>query len=144
MNELVELAGNTLSMSSGNGRGKIRLLTRDVLDGRTQACRQFDTIARGIAQDLGGEGELSTVQKHLVEAFAGVALQVNDCNARLLLGERVDIVEHSQACATLVRIASRLGIKRVARDISIIPPTADEYFAYRARQKEQAGEEDVA
>jgi hypothetical protein len=134
----------TLSLSSGNGRGKIRLLTREELDGRTSACKQFDSIARGVCEDLGGERELSTVMKHLVEAFAGMAIQVNDCNARLLLGERVDIVEHSQACVTLVRIASRLGIKRVARDISIIPPTADEYFAYRARQKEQAGEEDAA
>jgi hypothetical protein len=122
--------------------GDTLLVTK--LDRLARSARQFDAIARGVAEDMGGEDQLSTVQKHLCEAFAGVALQVNDCNARLLLGERVDIIEHSAACAILVRIASRLGIKRVARNISIIPPTADEYFAYRARQKEQVGEEDAA
>jgi hypothetical protein len=42
-----------------------------------------------------------------VEAFAGVALAVNDLNARLLLGEEIDIVEQSQAVSTMVRVAQR-------------------------------------
>jgi hypothetical protein len=135
MDDLVELDGNALTMSRGNGKGKIRLLTRDLLDGRTQACKQFDSIARGIAQDIGGEDQLSTVQKHLVEAFAGIALQVNDCNARLLLGERVDIIEHSTAVITLVRVATRLGVKRVAHDITAMRPTAEDYFRFKAAAK---------
>jgi hypothetical protein len=97
---------------------KARLLTRENLDGRTKARKQFDAIASGIASDLGGEDRLSTVQKHLVEAFAGAAIHVNDLNARLLLGEAVDIVEHSQAISTLVRIASRIGISRMATDVT--------------------------
>src|SRR5262245_60796207 len=50
---------------------KPQLLTRDQLDKRSNAAKQFDAIADGIAQDLGGEDQLSTVQRHLVEAFAG-------------------------------------------------------------------------
>jgi hypothetical protein len=98
---------------SRNGRGKVRLLSRDALDGRTKARKQFDAIASGIAADLGGEDRLSTVQKHLVEAFAGCALTLNDINARALLGEPVDLLAYSQAVSTLVRIASRIGIARV-------------------------------
>jgi hypothetical protein len=124
--------GSALTISSGNGKGKVYLLTRDLLDGRSVAARQFDSIARGVAADMGGEDQLSTVQKHLVEAFAGVALQVNDCNAWLILGERVDMVEHGAAVITLVRIASRLGVKRLARDISAVPPTAEDYFRFKA------------
>jgi hypothetical protein len=103
--------------SNGRRRGKERLLTRSQIDGRTKARRAFDAIASGIAADLGGESRLSTVQKHLVEAFAGAAIHVNDLNARLLLGQKVDIVEHSQAISTMVRIASRIGIQRVAKDV---------------------------
>jgi hypothetical protein len=106
------------AIATGNGRGKVLLLTRTNLDGRTKARKQFDTIASGIARDLGGEETLSTIQKHLVEAFAGAAVAVHDLNARLLLGEKVDILEHSQAISVMVRIASRLGMKRVVRDIT--------------------------
>jgi hypothetical protein len=117
------------SIVAGNGRGKVRLLTRQSLDGRTKARRQLDAIASGIAQDLGGEDRLSVVQKHLVEAFAGAALHVNDLNAKLLLGQDVDIVEHSQVISTLVRIASRIGIDRVPRDVIVDPLT------YAARER---------
>ena len=117
-----------------NGSSKIRLLTRDALDGRTKARKQFDAIAEDIAADLGGEDQLSTVQRHLVEAFAGAAIHVNDINARLLLGEQIDIVAHSQAISTMVRVASRIGLARVPRDVS--PPSVAEYLAHKARQRE--------
>ena len=107
---------------------KTRLLTREALDGRTRARKQFDAIATGIANDLGGEDQLSTVQRHLVEAFAGAAICVHDLNARLLLGQKVDILELSTAISTMVRIASRVGVNRVATDIT--PPPVDDYAAH--------------
>jgi hypothetical protein len=94
------------------------VLSRAHLDGRTRSRRQFDAIAEGIARDLGGEDHLSTVQKHLVEAFAGAALHVNDLTTHLLLGEDVDIVAHSHAISTMVRVAARIGIRRVARNVT--------------------------
>jgi hypothetical protein len=102
---------------SRSARRKLRLLSRANLDGRTKVRRQFDAIAHGVAADLGGEDQLSTVQKHLVEAFAGCAITVNAINTRSLLGEPVDIVAYSQAISTLVRVATRLGVTRVARDV---------------------------
>ena len=38
----------------------------------------IDAIARGIAIDKGGEANLSTVEKHLIENFAGIAVVIND------------------------------------------------------------------
>ncbi len=114
----MEMSPDTTTISRGNGRGKLKLLTRNSLDGRTKARKQFDAIATGIASDLGGEDRLSTVQRHLVEAFAGCALAVNAINARLLLGEPIDIVEQSQAVSTMVRIASRIGIARIPKDVT--------------------------
>jgi hypothetical protein len=101
-------------------RGKQSLLSRANLDGRTRARKNFDAIAEGIARDLGGEARLSTVQKHLVEAFAGAAVHVHDLNAHLLLGREVDVAAHSHAISTMVRVAQRIGVRRVARDITTL------------------------
>jgi hypothetical protein len=118
METATEVHRDAPTMRAGNGRGKIRLLTRSSLDGRTRARKQFDAIAEGIAADLGGEDRLSTVQRHLVEAFAGCAVVLQAINARILLGEAVDIADQSSAASTLVRLASRIGIGRIVKDIS--------------------------
>lgn len=106
-------------------------MNRDNLDGRTKAAQQFDAIASGIAADLGGEEQLSTVAKHLVEAFAGAALHVGDLNARLLLGEKVDIVTHAHAISAMVRVATRIGVHRLPRDVT---PSLGEYLQGAAEE----------
>jgi hypothetical protein len=50
--------------------------------------------------------------------IAGAAIHVNDLNARLLLGQQINIVEHAHAISTMVRVASRIGIDRLPRDVS--------------------------
>jgi len=116
--ETAELPPDGPVIPTGSGRGKVRLLTRQNLDGRTKARKQFDAIADGIADDLKGSGELSTIQLHLIETFAGCAIIINAINARLLSGEAIDVTEHSQAASTLVRLASRLGLHRRMRDVT--------------------------
>jgi hypothetical protein len=58
---------------------------------------------------------------------------VHDLNARLLLGEEVDIVAHSQAISTMVRIASRIGTHRVAHDVT--PPSVADYLEHKQQQR---------
>jgi hypothetical protein len=113
-----QISADAVTIPNGNGRGKLRLLTRQNLDGRTKGRKQFDAIAQGVADDLKGSGKLSTIQLHLIEAFAGCAIIINAINARLLSGEAIDVTEHSQAASTLVRLASRLGIHRRVRDVN--------------------------
>src|SRR5262245_52530117 len=82
----------------GRRKAKTRLLARSDIDNRcTRTLARFDAIVHGLAQDLGGEQHLTTVQKYLVQGFAGVALSLSDLNARLLLGEEVDLLAQSQA-----------------------------------------------
>jgi len=121
--------------SNGRRRGKLRLLTRANLDRRTKAAQRFEAIARGIAVDLGGQDRLSTVQKHLVEAFAGAAVHLNDLNARLLLGEEIDLLAQTSAIDALVKIASRLGVHRLQREIT---PSLSDYL--RSNQRLEAAE----
>jgi hypothetical protein len=57
-------------------QARCALLTRDQLDGRPKAAQQFDAVARSIAEEIGGENQLSAIEKHLVEAFAGVSIHL--------------------------------------------------------------------
>lgn len=108
-----------------NAARKERLLTRDALDGRTRARKLFDSIASGIENDLGGREHLSTVELALVEAFAGAALHLNDLNARLLLGQKIDLAEHAAAIGAMVRVAARIGTRRRPRDVT---PSVEQYL----------------
>ncbi len=105
-----------------NGYGRLDgakwMLTGRDLDQRTRAARLFTALCNDIASDLGGRDALSTVEKALVEAFAGAALFMHHINARLQAGEKIDIAEHTHAVSSLVKVASRIGIARRVKDIS--------------------------
>jgi hypothetical protein len=91
--------------------------TRADLDLRTRAVKHFDAVARGLTEDLGGLDQLSTVQRELISAFAGIAVHVAGMNVRLLAGEKVDIGIHAGAINTLVRTAAKVGIYRLPREV---------------------------
>jgi YjbE family integral membrane protein len=59
-----------------------QLLTRRELDGRTGAAKLFDPLVTGIEADLGGSDQLSTIERALVEAFAGAAVTLHNLNTR--------------------------------------------------------------
>jgi hypothetical protein len=93
-------------------RGKLRLVTRAALDNRTTAAKLFDKTVTEITSDLGGTESLSQIERSLVEAYAGASLMVNHMTAKLIEGEQISLARYSAACGALVRIATRLGIKR--------------------------------
>jgi hypothetical protein len=63
---------------------------------------------------------LVTIERALIEAFAGACITLQHLNTRLLLGETIDLAQHAQACSAMVRVASRLGLQRRARDVSTL------------------------
>jgi hypothetical protein len=66
-----------------------QFLTRDMLDGRTNAAKAFDAIVRAIVADLGGADQISAIERALVEGFAGAAVSLQNINTRLALGEAI-------------------------------------------------------
>lgn len=104
---------------------KPQLLTRDALDGRTNAAKVFDRLVADIEADLGGHDRLSTIELALIEGFAGAALTLHNLNTRLALGEKIDLAEHATAVSAMVRVASRLGLQRRPRDVT---PTLSDYL----------------
>jgi len=115
-----------------------QLLDRNRLDKRTNAYKIFDRLVASIEQDLGGRDQLSNIKLSLIEAFAGAYIVVNNLNTRLLLGQQIDLGQHARAVSAMVRVASRLSIERVARDVS--PPSVEAYIAHINAQRESADE----
>jgi hypothetical protein len=88
---------------------KLALITRASLDGRSLSARQFDAIVTAIRADCGASDSLSAVQVAMVDAFAGLTVQMDALNADVLLGKPVDQGAYCQLITTLVRVGSRTG-----------------------------------
>ena len=99
-------------------RTKPQLPSREELDGRLNAPKAFERRVSAIKADLGGVDQLSTIEIDLVEAFANSAAALDNLNVRLLLGEKIDLTELSQIISAMVRVASRLGLRRRSRDVT--------------------------
>ena len=103
--------------------GRSRLTNKkDLLpgvDGRTIIYRRFRDIASQVALDQGGLDQLSEARLQLVRRFAATAVLAEQLEAALANGQEINIAEHGLLCSTLVRIAQRIGINRVPRDVSL-------------------------
>jgi hypothetical protein len=95
---------------------KYVLPNRDNLDGRTHAAKAFDKLYADISSDLGGD--LTAVERALVEGFCGAVVVLQALNTKLALGEAVDLAEHASVCSSMVRIASKIGLSRRSRIVS--------------------------
>jgi hypothetical protein len=95
------------------------------------AARFFDKMVREIEQDLGGRRHLTRIEGELVRAFAGAATTLQYLNHQVLLGEvsEIDLSGYATIASTILRIGSKLGLQRRARDVT---PTLEQYL----REKE--------
>lgn len=113
-----------------------QLLTRSSLDGRTNAAKLFDRLVADIEADLAGHDQLTAIERALVEAFAGAYVSLAHLNTRLARGDAIDLSQHAQCVGAMVRVASRLGLQRRAKDVG---PSLSEYLRtqYPARDDEE-------
>jgi hypothetical protein len=118
---------------------KPQLLTRDQLDGRTNAAKVFDKLVADIEADLAGHDQLTAIERALVEGFAGSYVSLCHLNAQLALGQPVDLSQHSSVVGALCRVASRLGIQRRAKEVG--PSSLNRYLETLAEDETAAGAE---
>jgi hypothetical protein len=96
------------------------------VDGRSVIARRYRDIANAIFVDQsGGADQCSEARKQLIRRFAAAAVLAEQMESRLANGEQINIQEHATLSSTLVRLAQRIGIDRVARDVT---PSLDEYL----------------
>jgi hypothetical protein len=75
--------------------------------------------------------QLYAIEKSLIQAYAGSAILLDDLNARVVLGQEIDVGTHAQMTSALVRIPSRLGLQRRHHAVT---PTVEEYL--RSKRQE--------
>jgi hypothetical protein len=109
--------------------GRTRVSNRhDILpnvDGRSLIARRYRDIANAIAIDQGGADRLSEAKLQLIRRFSAAAVLAERMEARLARGEAIDIQEHALLCSTLTRLVQRIGVNRVAKDIT---PNLQDYI----------------
>jgi hypothetical protein len=99
-----------------HNRPKYQIPSRIHLDGRTAAAKEFDRLYAAISSDLGGD--LTAVERSLVEGFVGATVVLQSLNTRLALGQEIDLGEHAAVCSSMVRISSKIGLSRRSRIVS--------------------------
>jgi hypothetical protein len=93
------------------------LPSRKALDLRLAANRQFNQIVARITAEVGGD--VSTVQRHLIEAFANAAIIADAISVRTLLGQPIDddlieaLAASSTAASTLISLSQRIGTPKL-------------------------------
>ena len=128
--------GHRLKASSG----KLRLLSVEALDGRTHASRRYRDLVAALVADQ-GETAIGEARTQLIRRFATTVVLAEDMEARLVQGTTIDIADYSQLTSTMVRLASRIGLDRVPRDVT--PATLQDYIAKRQAEVEAADLEEA-
>ena len=119
----------------GQDNGKSR---GSYVDGRSTIARRYKDISNQLAADQGGADQLREARLRLIRRFAACACIAEQLEAALARGEQIDIAEHAQLCSSLVRIASRIGIDRIPREVT---PTLREYLKHREQAEFEPDEE---
>ena len=95
------------------------------VDGRSILARRARDVASAIAADLGGAESLSEAQKQLVRRAAMIGVSCEQMEAQAANGQEINLDLFGKLTDRLGRTLQRLGIKRVARNVT---PTLAEYL----------------
>lgn len=99
------------------------------VDGRSGAARRYRDIVAQIVIDQVGVDLIAEARLQLIRRFSACAVLAGTMEAALANGESIDITQHAQLASSMVRVASRIGINRRAREIV---PTLAQYLASKA------------
>jgi hypothetical protein len=94
---------------------------RDLLpgvDGRSPGARRFRDLVNAFIADQGGEENCSEVKLGLVRRLAAASVLVEMLEVRVVAGEPIDVSEFCNLASTTVRLVQRIGINRVAKNIT--------------------------
>ena len=118
----------------GRGQFKSRVsLGKDILpdcDGRSTIARRYRDISAAILADQGGESVCSETRQQLIRRFSAAAVIAEQMESALANGKDIDVPAHCQLTSTMVRVAHRIGVDRIPKDITedhVMQALAEEY-----------------
>lgn len=98
------------------------------VDGRSPLARRYRDISAAIVADMGGPDRCSEARIQLIRRFAASAVMAEAMEATLVNGQSINITEHSLLSSTLVRLAARIGINRMPKNVT---PHLHDYLEQR-------------
>jgi hypothetical protein len=107
-------------------------------DGRSTIARRYRDIIAAVVAGAGGADRCSETKLALIRRFSAAACLAEAMEAKLVSGEPIDIGEHALLCSTLVRVAQRIGINRIPKNIT---PTLNEYLETNFNEPEDTAAE---
>ena len=93
------------------------------LDGRSSTARRFRDLVAAFVADQGGLDLCSEVKLGLLRRLAACTVRAEMLEAQMVNGEPVNVSELCALASTTVRLSTRLGLERVAKDVE--PSLAD-------------------
>ena len=102
------------------------------VDWRSATARRYHDIVTIIAVDQGGADRLAEARLQLIRRFAAAAVLAEQMEAAMARGETINVYEHALLSSTLVRLASRIGINRIAKTV----PLLHDYLESKAAEAE--------
>jgi hypothetical protein len=89
--------------------------------------RFYSTITRGIVADLGGTDVVSTAVREMIASFAGCATLLRGMNEKIVAGDHaeIEISEYAVLVSSLTKLGSRIGLKRLPKEI----PSLESYLS---------------
>ncbi len=97
----------------------------------TAWSRRYHDLVVGHMNDLGGADLLSEAQFSLIRRAAAIECELERLDARLSLGEPVDMDAYARVAGHLRRLFETLGLERRPRDIT---PTLDQYLSNKRHE----------
>jgi hypothetical protein len=88
-----------------NGKELLPVADGRRVDGRSAVARRYQDLIASLSSDAGGEGQLSEARRQFIRRFAALAVLAENIEARLAMGQTIDLAEHCTVSSTLVRLA---------------------------------------
>lgn len=83
--------------------------------------RRFRDLVAEITSDVGGSRSLSEGQRQLIRRAATLAIACEQMEVDIASGRPVNLDEYGKMCDRMGRMFTRLGLRRVAKDITPHP-----------------------
>jgi hypothetical protein len=115
-----------VSSKAKNGRSRAtnhRDLLPHIADGRQAQARRFRDLVRSMISDAGGVENCTEIRIGLIRRLAAATVLSEEIEGKAVNGEPVDLGAFCQLASTTVRLATRLGVERVPRNVG--PSLAD-------------------
>ena len=112
------------------------------IDGRSPMARRYRDIAAALISDMGGIDRCTEARLQLLRRFSAASVMAEAMEAELVNGKQINIVEHSLLSSTLVRLAQRIGISRMPKNVT--PYLHDYLEQHAASSSEDMSDEETA